>query len=331
MGSRARGRHSPEDHQTPVPPPSVGVSDRDILDSFIRDNLPTNDQRPPFSPGPNQHPASRESSHSVTPRPQPDKMGSRLFVRRGPAGTLTFSHLAYGVVPGNSNDFEPQSSMTHSGRNERPRRKQAGQYKCPPTTLLKFFHHTKTLITMPFSCWQEFLRFFSHVRFNKLTKNTTVVSDHVFVNYTLDNPHSPDGSTAARTSFRQEHGQAVEFPNIIAPPNSPSNWIARQPDAMEHILSQESTEAIGPTAETKACAICLEVFEGSETIADMFSFHCNKCAQEPFCQNCINDWFLDACRNQSKMPPKCCSIISVAAVAGHLSAAEVLFLCSAWL
>ena len=41
---------------------------------------------------------------------------------------------------------------------------------------------------------------------------------------------------------------------------------------------------------------------------------CIKCSGGDFCAKCLKEWFIDACRNESKMPPKCCSVVPLATV-----------------
>jgi hypothetical protein len=50
---------------------------------------------------------------------------------------------------------------------------------------------------------------------------------------------------------------------------------------------------------------------------------CKRCASGDFCADCLKNWFLDACNNESKMPPKCCSIIPLSTVANLLDSSQV--------
>ncbi|CAG8949517.1 hypothetical protein HYFRA_00007749 [Hymenoscyphus fraxineus] len=51
------------------------------------------------------------------------------------------------------------------------------------------------------------------------------------------------------------------------------------------------------------CVICLGEKEASE-----FPYKCPKnCPEQQTCNSCLKDWFIEACRNESRMPPKCCS------------------------
>lgn len=161
------------------------------------------------------------------------------------------------------------------------------------------------------------MRLFSYNRLNKLTKSTTVTNEHFFVN---DSPENTglDAAMAAVTQLRQDSAQLHDFP--------PADDLQRQLE----IPVDDPTKEVDPAAEKKSCGLCMDEFEGAETIAAQFPYQCNGCSQKPFCLKCIKDWFLDACRNESKMPPKCCVAIPLAAIAEHLSAVEVPFL-SIWL
>jgi hypothetical protein len=57
--------------------------------------------------------------------------------------------------------------------------------------------------------------------------------------------------------------------------------------------------------------------------ANEISDQCKRCASGDFCTSCLKDYFLDACKNESKMPPKCCSIIPLSAVAYLLNNAQI--------
>ncbi|KUJ15631.1 uncharacterized protein LY89DRAFT_782914 [Mollisia scopiformis] len=66
----------------------------------------------------------------------------------------------------------------------------------------------------------------------------------------------------------------------------------------------------------RTCTVCMEDFG-----EDMFPHKCTKCTSI-YCKNCLRSWFLDACRNESKMPPKCCTVIPLSAV-NFLTPAEI--------
>jgi hypothetical protein len=68
----------------------------------------------------------------------------------------------------------------------------------------------------------------------------------------------------------------------------------------------------------KACTLCLEKFDISD-----FLHKCHRCSGGNICVQCLKDWFIDSCRNESKMPPKCCSIIPLATISSHLTKDQV--------
>lgn len=66
----------------------------------------------------------------------------------------------------------------------------------------------------------------------------------------------------------------------------------------------------------KTCMVCLET-------PSQFAHFCTRCFNGQVCSDCIKDWFMDACKNESKMPPKCCKEIPLASVSKYLGPAEV--------
>lgn len=73
----------------------------------------------------------------------------------------------------------------------------------------------------------------------------------------------------------------------------------------------------------RECILCTEKFEGEEVLKKQFPFECGTCSKRSYCVDCISNWFVDACRNESKMPPKCCYAIPVAIVATQLNVDQV--------
>ncbi len=95
------------------------------------------------------------------------------------------------------------------------------------------------------------------------------------------------------------------------------------PDSFSRVPSQRPPVNMARAPDTaapekKRCQICLEVADEKE-----FTFRCVNCGDGYYCAACLRKWFLDACRNESKMPPKCCSVIPIKAVHGLLNDAEV--------
>ncbi|KAG9234394.1 hypothetical protein BJ875DRAFT_16154 [Amylocarpus encephaloides] len=53
-----------------------------------------------------------------------------------------------------------------------------------------------------------------------------------------------------------------------------------------------------------------------------FPYRCDTCSQMIYCADCLKAWFLGACKNESKMPPKCCEIIPFETVSNLLKPTE---------
>lgn len=70
----------------------------------------------------------------------------------------------------------------------------------------------------------------------------------------------------------------------------------------------------------KRCNLCLEHLDVTPA---NFPFKCPQCNSSQYCAVCIKSWFLEACKNESKMPPRCCSIIPSSAVKKMMAVEEV--------
>jgi len=79
-------------------------------------------------------------------------------------------------------------------------------------------------------------------------------------------------------------------------------------------------DSVAPLA-SRDCGICLEKF-----VAGEFPHRCIKCTNGSFCANCLKDWFIDACKDESKMPPKCCSAIPLSTISNLLTTVQVCYL-----
>lgn len=91
---------------------------------------------------------------------------------------------------------------------------------------------------------------------------------------------------------------------------------------IEH-TSPPATPKVEPR-KPRTCTLCCTNWDGE--IADQFFPHnCHRCSSEnaSFCMDCLRDWFLDACKNESKMPPRCCTIIPLATVSHLLTEEQV--------
>jgi hypothetical protein len=72
----------------------------------------------------------------------------------------------------------------------------------------------------------------------------------------------------------------------------------------------------------KICGICFEdSFEDDPE--NWFIYECSFCQVGVFCAKCLKQWFLDACKNEYKMPPCCCRIVPISAVSYVLQPSEV--------
>lgn len=68
----------------------------------------------------------------------------------------------------------------------------------------------------------------------------------------------------------------------------------------------------------RTCLVCMDKLD-----EDLFPYKCTRCSAYSYCRECLKSWFLDACRNESKMPPKCCSVIPVSSVTDFLTMDQV--------
>jgi hypothetical protein len=111
--------------------------------------------------------------------------------------------------------------------------------------------------------------------------------------------------------------------------------MSRSVDTTQQTARPEQTQALSPLqsnnrlnhtpslhkAEKITCTICLESSDGDKTIK--FAHSCAKCSTGKYCEECLKDWFLDATRNESKMPPKCCLIVPLSSVQRLLTIDQV--------
>jgi hypothetical protein len=73
----------------------------------------------------------------------------------------------------------------------------------------------------------------------------------------------------------------------------------------------------------KKCTVCLDEFVGADTIAMNFPYKCDTCSAHMICLPCLKDWFIDACKNEFKMPPRCCTVIPLSVVVHSLTQEQV--------
>lgn len=146
----------------------------------------------------------------------------------------------------------------------------------------------------------------------------------------------PDAPAEAMTTTAAQPGQSPDTTvesmttTDAQPSQSPDATIesttatGAQPDQSPDAATEKMSEPDTPAATvSKSCMLCTEEFDGEETIAAQFPFTCGKCSHTGYCLKCIKNWFIDACRDESKMPPKCCVAIPLAIVVGHLNTAQV--------
>ncbi|OBT73702.1 hypothetical protein VF21_06181 [Pseudogymnoascus sp. 05NY08] len=74
---------------------------------------------------------------------------------------------------------------------------------------------------------------------------------------------------------------------------------------------------------TKVCSICLDQFSGQDSVGTHFPYSCERFCGQVICIACLKDWFIDACKNESKMPPRCCCTVPLSAVSHLLSKDQV--------
>ncbi|PVH85341.1 hypothetical protein DL98DRAFT_511810 [Cadophora sp. DSE1049] len=111
------------------------------------------------------------------------------------------------------------------------------------------------------------------------------------------------------------------FQNQLPPPNVPG--YVRPPPGSSGIQPPplDSSQPISNvTPQRKTCNLCLDHLDLSPS---NFPFKCPQCNLSQYCSACLKSWFLDACKNESKMPPKCCSIIPLSAVKKLMTVEEM--------
>jgi hypothetical protein len=106
----------------------------------------------------------------------------------------------------------------------------------------------------------------------------------------------------------------------------PTSEIDETPVA-EVVLSNTEVKPV-PQSTTRRCLLCTEEYEGEELLKTQFPFTCGTCEASSYCVTCIKDWFIDACRNESKMPPKCCYAIPITTVSSLLDDNQVSISCT---
>ncbi|KAI9717791.1 MAG: hypothetical protein M1812_004520 [Candelaria pacifica] len=76
-----------------------------------------------------------------------------------------------------------------------------------------------------------------------------------------------------------------------------------------------------PPRAPKVCVTCTKFLTPKDdTPLDCYS--CPGCSS-PYCITCLKSMFLSACKDQSRMPPRCCRVIQLSVVLPHLSDQEI--------
>jgi hypothetical protein len=100
------------------------------------------------------------------------------------------------------------------------------------------------------------------------------------------------------------------LPPSSEPPNAPFSW---------QLPSNIEPKVLPSTPKTKrTCLVCMDTLD-----EDFFPYKCTRCSAYSYCHDCLKSWFLDACKNESKMPPKCCTMIPVSSITHLLTKDQV--------
>ncbi len=75
-----------------------------------------------------------------------------------------------------------------------------------------------------------------------------------------------------------------------------------------------------PPPTPKPCVTCTVILNPEDGAA-LDHYLCPGCSS-PYCIPCLKSMFLGACRDQSRMPPRCCRVIQLSAILPHLSNQE---------
>lgn len=134
------------------------------------------------------------------------------------------------------------------------------------------------------------------------------VAATIFIQPAENTPTSVEAPVSAPTTM--DMSQAVAASNTDGMPVV--NMVAKKVDTPPVMVT--------PTRE---CLICTEKYEGDEVLKVQFPFDCGRCGKNAYCAACISKWFLDACRNESRMPPKCCYAIPITTVSDLLNPGQV--------
>ncbi|CAI6333077.1 unnamed protein product [Periconia digitata] len=138
----------------------------------------------------------------------------------------------------------------------------------------------------------------------------------------MDAAHPPQGSTGlpADSGLDEAANVSVHLPDSTPATDSVDSHAAALLDAMRElpsdrdIFTQDKVEKVEPK---KTCLICCTTME-----KDQEAIEACTCGNY-FCISCLKDMFLHACKDISRMPPRCCNIIPIHYVRPHLSEDEI--------
>lgn len=99
---------------------------------------------------------------------------------------------------------------------------------------------------------------------------------------------------------------------VVAPSSEAFSW--QLPAALSPPLPPPP---LAPKVQ-RTCLVCEDMLD-----EDMFPHQCTKCTAYSYCRTCLKEWFLESCKNESRMPPKCCAVIPISAMANLLTSAQV--------
>jgi hypothetical protein len=158
--------------------------------------------------------------------------------------------------------------------------------------------------------------------YNPVTREPSTYNVRPSIGYqAFHRPFSPQASG----EYEPEYDPAVNRTETIFPHSSHESFNYLPPLMPENFAAlpriRTNSTSINSTHNAKRCMICLEEDNPGDEID--FPHSCSRCSFGNVCAACLKNWFLDACKNESKMPPTCCSIIPLSSVSRYLTGNEV--------
>lgn len=146
----------------------------------------------------------------------------------------------------------------------------------------------------------------------------------------LTDPHSRNNNSDNASSAPQSSSVlqipvidvSPELEVIESPPAGTGNIVGNMTNIEPPIESGERDVGSppAPPSPSISCFFCIEDISDSDV--DPLLRPCGRC-HRPCCKNCIRKLFMDACKNESDMPPNCCIPIPIAYASIVLSIEEV--------